>query len=66
MLPVAVMAAVIVLWSAFSAPLDRRRATSALAFAVAGLVLGSAVLEVLRATTENSVAARLSGTDGSV
>jgi hypothetical protein len=65
LLPVAVMAAVIVLWSAFSAPLDRRRATSALAFA-AGLVLGSAVLEVLRATTENSVAARLSGTDGSV
>jgi sodium/hydrogen antiporter len=54
-LPVAVMAAVIILWSAFSAPLDRRGVTSALAFTVAGLVLGSAVLDLLHVTPESSV-----------
>jgi len=53
------MATVIVLWSAFPAPLDRREVTSALVVTVAGLVLGSAVLDVLHIVSESSVAGHL-------
>ncbi|TJY71456.1 sodium:proton antiporter [Arthrobacter sp. CAU 1506] len=45
---------IILLWSAFSGPLDRRGVTSALFFTVAGFVVGTSALGLLGASLESS------------
>ena len=58
MVTVAIIAGVILVWSAFSRPLDRRGITSALVFTVAGFVAGAYVLGLLDVTLESAVAER--------
>ena len=58
MVTLAVIAVVIVAWSAFSRPLDRRGITSALVFTVAGFVAGAYVLGLIDVSLESAVAER--------
>lgn len=59
MLALAIMATIIVAWSVFSGPLDRRGVTSAIAFVTAGFVAGTAVLGVLDFEVESAAAERV-------
>lgn len=51
--------AIIIVWSVFSAPLDRRGITSALFLSVAGLVVGGSALGWLDISVESAVAERV-------
>ena len=59
MLALVIVAAIIVAWSAFSGPLDRRGVTSAIVFTIAGFVAGAYVLGVLDIAVESGAAERL-------
>jgi NhaP-type Na+/H+ or K+/H+ antiporter len=59
MAALATIMAIIIAWSAFSGPLDRRGITSALFFTVAGFVVGASVLGWLDVAVESSVAERV-------
>lgn len=51
--------AIIIVWSVFSAPLDRRGITSALFFSVAGLLVGASALGWLDISVESAAAERV-------
>ena len=51
--------AIIIVWSAFSGPLDRRGITSALFLTAAGFLAGGAVLGLLEFDVESEVAQRV-------
>ena len=55
----AIIAVIVVVWSTFSRPLDRRGITSALAFTLAGLVVGVSVLGLLDVSIGSSLAGRV-------
>jgi NhaP-type Na+/H+ or K+/H+ antiporter len=59
MAALATIMAIIIAWSAFSGPLDRRGITSALFFTVAGFVVGASALGWLDVAVESSVAERV-------
>jgi NhaP-type Na+/H+ or K+/H+ antiporter len=59
MLALVIFAAIIVVWAAFSGPLDRRGVTSAIVFTIAGFVAGAYVLGVLDIAVEGASAERL-------
>ena len=59
MVAAATIVVIIIVWSAFSAPLDRRGITSALFFTVAGLVVGVSALGWLDVSVELVVAERV-------
>jgi NhaP-type Na+/H+ or K+/H+ antiporter len=50
---------IIIAWSAFSRPLDRRGVTSALFFTVTGFVIGASALGLLDVSLESTVAERV-------
>ena len=50
---------IIIVWSAFSGPLDRRGITSAMVFMVAGFAVGASALGWLDVSVESSVAERV-------
>ncbi len=58
MVTVAIVAVVILAWSAFSRPLDRRGITSALVFTAAGFIAGAHVLGLIDVSLESAVAER--------
>jgi NhaP-type Na+/H+ or K+/H+ antiporter len=58
-LALAIIATIIVAWSAFSGPLDRRGVTSAIAFVAAGVVAGQSGLGVLDFEVESAAAVRI-------
>jgi NhaP-type Na+/H+ or K+/H+ antiporter len=55
----ATIVAIIIVWSAFSGPFDRRGITSAMVFMVAGLAVGASALGLLDVSVESSVAERV-------
>ena len=59
MLALAIIAVIIVVWSAFSGPLDRRGITSAIVFVGAGFVVGTSALGWLDVSPESAVAERV-------
>ena len=59
MADLAIIAVIIVVWSTFSRPLDRRGITSAMVFTLAGLVVGVSVLGMLDVSLESSLAERI-------
>ncbi len=59
MVGLATIAVVIIVWGAFSAPLDRRGVTSAIVFVVAGFLAGPKVLGLLGVSVESEVAQRV-------
>ena len=59
MVAAATIVVIIIAWSAFSAPLDRRGITSALFFTAAGLVVGASALGWLDVSVESAVAERV-------
>ncbi len=59
MVAAATIVVIIIVWSAFSAPLDRRGITSALFFTVAGFVVGASALGWLDVSVESAVAERV-------
>ena len=59
MVTVAIIASVILAWSAFSRPLDRRGITSALVFTAAGFVAARTLLGLIDVTLESAVAERV-------
>jgi len=59
MVAMATVVAIIIVWSAFSGPLDRRGITSAMVFMVAGLAVGASALGLLDVSVESSVAERV-------
>ena len=59
MVAAATIVVIIIVWSAFSAPLDRRGITSALFFTVAGFVVGASALGWLDISVESAVAERV-------
>ena len=59
MVAVATIMMIIVVWSAFSGPLDRRGITSALFFTVAGFVIGASALGWLDVSVESTAAERI-------
>ena len=59
MVAVATIVVIIIVWSAFSGPLDRRGITSALFFTVAGFVVGASALGWLDVSVESTVAERV-------
>ena len=59
MVAIGVVAAILILWSTVSRPLDRRGVTSAVVFMVAGLVVGGSVLGLFDVELESAVAERL-------
>ena len=59
MVALATTAIIIVVWAAFSAPLDRRGITSAMVFTAAGCVAGASVLGVLKGSLESATAERV-------
>ena len=59
MVAAATIVVIIIVWSAFSAPLDRRGITSALFFTVAGLVVGVSALGWLDVSVGVRVAERV-------
>ena len=59
MVAAAIIVAIIIIWSAFSGPLDRRGITSALFFTVAGFVFGASALGWLHVSVESAVAERI-------
>jgi hypothetical protein len=59
MLAVGTTAVILVLWSTFSGPLDRRGVTSAMFFLFAGLAVGVSALDLLDVGLESVVAERI-------
>ena len=59
MLALGTIAVILILWSAFSKPLDRRGITSAMLFMLAGLAVGVSVLGLLDIRLESAVAERI-------
>ena len=59
MLAAAIIVTIIIIWSAFSGPLDRRGITSALFFTAAGFVVGASALGWLDVSVESAVAERI-------
>ena len=59
MVAMATIMVIIIVWSAFSGPLDRRGITSALFFTAAGLVVGASALGWLDISVESAVAERV-------
>ena len=59
MADLAIIAVIIVVWSTFSRPLDRRGITSALVFTLAGLAVGVSVLGLLDVSLGSSLAGRV-------
>ena len=59
MIAAATVMVIIIVWSAFSGPLDRRGITSALYFAAAGFVVGASALGWLDVSVESTVAERI-------
>lgn len=59
MVAAATILAIVILWSTFSGPLDRRGITSALFLTVAGFVVGSATLGLVDLSVESAVAERV-------
>ena len=59
MLAAAIIVAIIIIWSTFSGPLDRRGITSALFFTAAGFVVGASALGYLDVSVESTVAERI-------
>ena len=59
MVAAAIIVAIIIAWSAFSGPLDRRGITSALFFTVAGFLVGASALGLLDVAVESAVAERV-------
>jgi NhaP-type Na+/H+ or K+/H+ antiporter len=59
MVAAATIVAIIIVWSAFSGPLDRRGITSAMVFMVVGLAVGASALGLLDVSVESSVAERV-------
>jgi sodium/hydrogen antiporter len=55
----ATIVVIIIVWGAFSAPLDRRGVTSAIVFVVAGFLAGAKVLGLLDVAVESEVAQRV-------
>jgi NhaP-type Na+/H+ or K+/H+ antiporter len=55
----AIIMAIIIIWSVVSKPLDRRGVTSALFFTVAGFIIGTSVLGWFDLTVESTVAERV-------
>jgi sodium/hydrogen antiporter len=58
-LALVIVAVIIVAWSAFSGPLDRRGVTSAIVFTIAGFIAGAYVLGVLDIAVEGTSAEHL-------
>ncbi len=58
MTTLAIIALIIIAWSAFSRPLDRRGITSALVFTAAGFVVGAYVLGLIHVSLESAMAER--------
>ncbi|MCU0302372.1 MAG: cation:proton antiporter [Candidatus Nanopelagicales bacterium] len=56
MLALGTIAVILVLWSTFSRPLDRRGITSAMVFLLAGLLVGVSALGLFRVELESAVA----------
>jgi sodium/hydrogen antiporter len=59
MLTIAIIAVLLLVWSAFSRPLDRRGITSALVFVATGFVAGAYVLGLIDISLESAVAERV-------
>ena len=59
MVALATITVIIIVWGAFSAPLDRRGVTSAIVFVGAGFVIGTSALGWLDVSLESSVAERV-------
>jgi len=59
MVGLATIVVIIVVWGAFSRPLDRRGVTSAIVFVVAGFLAGAKVLDLLDVSIESEVAQRV-------
>ena len=59
MAALATILVIIIVWSAFSGPLDRRGITSAMVFMVAGFAVGASALGWLDVSVESSVAERV-------
>ena len=55
----ATIVVIIIVWGAFSGPLDRRGVTSAIVFVLAGFLAGAKVLGLLDVSVESEVAQRL-------
>ena len=59
MVALATIAVIIVVWAAFSEPLDRRGITSAMVFTAAGFVVGTSALGLLTGAIESHTAVRV-------
>ncbi len=59
MVELATIVTIIILWGAFSRPLDRRGITSAMVFTGAGFIVGTSVLGLLDISLESGVAERV-------
>ena len=57
--PLAIFVVIIIVWSAFSRPLDRRGITSAMVFVIAGFIVGTSALGWLDTSLESEAARRV-------